>query len=137
LTQVCHNINRVVYVFGEELPGPIEDITPTVLTKETVARLQEADSIVNDLLYEHSLIRTLSQVPVILFPVGFGKPGNHSVAIRPFITSDFMTGLAAVPGKHLPEDVLLQMVNRIEKIPGISRVAYDLTSKPPGTTEWE
>lgn len=38
---------------------------------------------------------------------------------------------------YLFSQVVLKMVNEIKKIPGISRVMYDLTSKPPGTTEWE
>lgn len=38
---------------------------------------------------------------------------------------------------YLSPQVVLKMVNEIKKIPGISRVMFDLTSKPPGTTEWE
>ncbi len=48
-----------------------------------------------------------------------------------------MTGVAAEPGKDFPEHVLLTAVEKIQKLHGISRVVYDLTSKPPGTTEWE
>jgi GMP synthase (glutamine-hydrolysing) len=48
-----------------------------------------------------------------------------------------MTGVAAEPGRDFPEQVLLTAVERIQKLRGISRVVYDLTSKPPGTTEWE
>jgi len=43
----------------------------------------------------------------------------------------------AVPGKEMPEELLLRMVSQIEQISGISKVVYDLTAKPPGTTEWE
>jgi len=48
-----------------------------------------------------------------------------------------MTGKAAIPGVHFPVEVLDKMADAIVKVPGISRVLYDLTSKPPGTTEWE
>ena len=62
---------------------------------------------------------------------------QRSVVIRTFITKDFMTGVPAVPGADLNLDVLDKMVKEIESVSGISRVLYDLTSKPPGTTEWE
>jgi len=48
-----------------------------------------------------------------------------------------MTGVAAVPGRDIPESVVLEMFSRIEKVEGVAKIAYDLTSKPPGTTEWE
>ncbi|KAI5609694.1 GMP synthase [glutamine-hydrolyzing], partial [Silurus asotus] len=110
----------------------------------------------------------ISQMPVILVPLHFDRDPlqkqpscRRSVVIRTFITSDFMTGIAATPDNHIPEEasvtsspfhrqhsfilliplfvlqVVLKMVSEIKKIPGISRVMYDLTSKPPGTTEWE
>ena len=62
---------------------------------------------------------------------------QRSVVIRTFITSDFMTGIPATPGNEIPVEVVLKTVTEIKKIPGISRIMYDLTSKPPGTTEWE
>ena len=48
-----------------------------------------------------------------------------------------MTGVPAVPGNDLNLDVLYKMVSEIRSVSGISRVLYDLTPKPPGTTEWE
>ena len=90
--------------------------------------------------------------------------------MRPFISKDFMTGVAAIPGNHIPVEVVNQIADEIRKVfsdfqkkkfepdhfahhqwvkmrgpnsdyilkvPGITRVLYDLTSKPPGTTEWE
>lgn len=127
----------MVFIFGDKIEGPIKEITPTHLTRDVVTQLQEADDIVNQLLLEYDLIRKLSQVPVVLFPVGFGIPGNRSIAIRPFITNDFMTGIPAIPGEDFPEECLEKIIDRVCKVKGISRVAYDITSKPPGTTEWE
>ena len=86
---------------------------------------------------EYDLVKSISQVPVILFPVSFGEEGKRSIGIRTIITNDFMTGVPAVPGKDIPEEALDKMVSKILEIDGISRVAYDLTSKPPATTEWE
>ena len=48
-----------------------------------------------------------------------------------------MTGVPAIPGKDLPLDVVQKMVSEIGGVPGVSRILYDLTPKPPGTTEWE
>ena len=54
----------------------------------------------------------VSQMPVVLVPIHFDRSGGshqpscqHSAVIRPFITADFMTGIAAMPGKHIPEEV--------------------------------
>lgn len=133
-----HRVNRLVYLFGDKVEGPVTDITPTHPTPDVIAQLQEADNIVNTILRKYNLLRKLSQVPVISFPVHFGQPGNRSIGIRTFITNDFMTGVPAIPGKEMPLQALEEMVSEIMmKVPGISRVAYDLTSKPPGTTEWE
>ena len=133
-----HKVNRVAYIFGDKIEGEVRSITSTQLTPEVISQLQCADDIVSNLLLEYDLIRSLSQVPVISFPVNFGIPGNRSIGIRTFITNDFMTGVPAVPGKDIPEVALETMVMKIlSEVPRISRVAYDLTSKPPGTTEWE
>jgi len=115
IPQICHNINRIVYVFGNVISEPVTQITPTFLTKDVVKTLQEADYIVNCFLAEHKLMRSLSQVPVIIFPVNFGLIGCRSIAIRPFITSDFMTGIAAQPGKDLPEEPLIKIVEKNTK----------------------
>jgi GMP synthase (glutamine-hydrolysing) len=133
-----HEVNRVVYVFGKKELGDFCWVTPTYPGPEPVAQLQKADDIVTEVLYEEGLAGKLSQVPVISFPMSFGVPGNRSIAVRPFITNDFMTGVAAVPGKDIPTRTLGTIVRRIlDEVPGISRIVYDLTSKPPGTTEWE
>lgn len=48
-----------------------------------------------------------------------------------------MTGVPVIPGNQLSLDILHDMVSKIEKVPKIIKVMYDLTPKPPGTTEWE
>ena len=58
---------------------------------------------------------------------------QHSVVLRTFLTKDFMTGRSAVPGETFPLEMLDEMCQTIKKnVPGISRILYDLTSKPPG-----
>ncbi|HET7059859.1 MAG TPA: glutamine-hydrolyzing GMP synthase [Candidatus Saccharimonadales bacterium] len=132
-----HDINRVVYIFGDKLDLPVDSITPTLPTNETIGQLCQADWHVNEVLRGYGLHESLSQVPVISFPVNFGEPGKRSIGIRTFMTNDFMTGVPAVPGEDIPETALIEMVERVLSVKGITRVVYDLTSKPPGTTEWE
>lgn len=137
IPKYMHDVNRVVYVFGDKLDQPVREITPTHPDPESVHQLRLADMHVNDVMREYGLLVSLSQVPVVSFPVHFGAPGKRSIGIRTFITHDFMTGMPAIPGVHIPTEALTEMVERVLTVPGIARVVYDLTSKPPGTTEWE
>uniref|UniRef100_A0A8B9VSR6 GMP synthase (glutamine-hydrolyzing) n=1 Tax=Anas zonorhyncha TaxID=75864 RepID=A0A8B9VSR6_9AVES len=144
IPRMCHNINRVVYVFGPPVKEPPTDVTPTFLTTGVLSTLRQADFEAHNILRESGYAGKISQMPIILTPLHFDRDPlqkqpscQRSVVIRTFITSDFMTGIAATPGNEIPEEVVLKMVVEIKKIPGISRVMYDLTSKPPGTTEWE
>ena len=132
-----HDVNRVAYVFGEPVDGGLDSLTPTFLTDDVIVELKTVDAIVNRKLEQYGLDKTLSQVPVILLPLHFGETGKRSVAIRTFMTTNFKTGNAAIPGIDFPEEVLLEIVDELLQLPGIARVLYDLTSKPPGTTEWE
>ncbi|XP_035277727.1 GMP synthase [glutamine-hydrolyzing]-like isoform X2 [Anguilla anguilla] len=144
IPRMCHSVNRVVYVFGPQVREPPADITPTFLTTGVLSTLRQADFVAHAALRESGYSGKVSQMPVILTPLHFDRDPlqkqpscQRSVVIRTFITSDFMTGIPATPGNHIPEEVVMKMVAEIRKVPGISRVMYDLTSKPPGTTEWE
>eukprot|EP00808_Paulinella_micropora_P020676 g13792.t1 len=135
-----HGVNRVVLAFGDKIDSlHLHGCTKTLLERGCLDTLRQADRIVYEVLKQRKLLRLLAQVPVILLPADMGVPGQRSIALRPFITNDFMTGVAAVPGtKYMPFAALTDMVTRIQaEVSGISRVCYDLTSKPPGTTEWE
>uniref|UniRef100_A0A8C0NHX6 GMP synthase (glutamine-hydrolyzing) n=1 Tax=Canis lupus familiaris TaxID=9615 RepID=A0A8C0NHX6_CANLF len=144
IPRMCHNINRVVYIFGPPVKEPPTDVTPTFLTTGVLSTLRQADFEAHNILRESGYAGKISQMPVILTPLHFDRDPlqkqpscQRSVVIRTFITSDFMTGIPATPGNEIPVEVVVKMVTEIKKIPGISRIMYDLTSKPPGTTEWE
>lgn len=137
---------RVVYAFG----GPIRDkvadkLSVCHLNPPTIDILRIADDIVNNTLVEKGVYSNISQMPVVLIPVEFDRADlqqvdmyKYSIVLRPIITTDFMTGMPAIPGKHFPLDVLETICEEVrKKIPRISRVLFDLTSKPPGTIEWE
>lgn len=144
IPRVCHNINRVTYIFGCMVREPVHDVTSTFLTLTVLATARQVDYLAHHVLLTKSHMHLISQMPIILIPIHFDRDTlsripscQRSVVIRPFITSDFMTGIAAIPEKHVPLEVINRMVQEIGAVSGISRVLYDLTSKPPGTTEWE
>ena len=99
-----------------------------------------------EVMKRHNAYSSISQMPVVLIPIGFDKQINpdkdvqsndnikqHSVVLRTFLTKDFMTGRPAVPGETFPLDMLDEICQTIKtNVPGISRILYDLTSKPPG-----
>lgn len=143
---VVRNVNRVCYIFGGLVKDPVLDITPTYLTSNVLATVRQADFVAFQVLLSSNCVSNISQMPVILIPVHFDRDAaasastpscQRSVVLRPFVTNDFMTGVPAVPGKHLPLIVVSKMYHELSRIQGISRVLYDLTAKPPGTTEWE
>jgi len=133
-----HATNRVCYIFGEPIDRQNLQITPTHLTKPVLEQLRQADAIVGEVLHAYDLFGNFNQLPVISFPVNFGQKDGRAIALRPFKTPDFMTGVPGRVGEDFPEVALQEIINKIlTEVPGIARVAIDLTSKPPGTTEWE
>merc|ERR1712227_728628 len=121
IPKVCHKVNRVCYAFGGPTNGPYKSITPTFPGREALDQLRAADDVVNKALIKHDLTTKLSQVPVVSFPVDLScneHPGNfttkRSIAIRTFVTNDFMTGVPAEPGSdYMPLAVLEEMVEGI------------------------
>lgn len=99
IPRICHNVNRVCYVFGESVKHPVTNVTTTTLTPHVIDQLREADHIATSLLYSHNFGRKVSQMPIILIPIHFDREAitrqqscQRSVVIRTFITEDFMTG---------------------------------------------
>ena len=129
------------FVGRHPFPGP--GLAVRVLgevTAERVAVLQEADSIFLSELRESGWYDRVAQAFVVLLPVrsvgvmGDGRTYEHVVALRAVETTDFMTADWA----RLPGDLLARVSSRIvNEVRGVNRVVYDVTSKPPGTIEWE
>ena len=110
------------------------------VTEERVALLQEADAIFIEELRESGWYDKTSQAFAVLLPVkAVGVMGDYRtyeqvVALRCVETQDFMTA----DWSPLPYELLGRTANRIvNEVRGINRVVYDVTSKPPGTIEWE
>ena len=131
-------------VWRQPFPGPgltvrcLGEVTP-----ERVSRLRAADAILIEELSKEGYLgkrAKTSQAFVVLLPVrsvgvmGDQRTYQEAAAIRAVTTEDFMTADWA----RLPHDLLAKVANRIvNEVDGINRVVYDITSKPPGTIEWE
>jgi GMP synthase (glutamine-hydrolysing) len=128
-------------VWRQPFPGPglgvriIGEVTP-----DKVATLQEADAIVREEIHAAGLERDIWQAFAVLPDIrtvgvmGDERTYAHPVIIRAVTSEDAMTADWA----RLPYELLERMSNRIiNEVPGVNRVAYDVTSKPPGTIEWE
>jgi GMP synthase (glutamine-hydrolysing) len=122
-------------------PGPglgiriLSDVTP-----EKVWLLQQADAIFINGLKNWNLYDKVWQAGVMLLPVqsvgvmGDERTYEFTVALRAVASTDGMTA----DWVHLPYDFLAKMSNEIiNKVKGINRVVYDISSKPPATIEWE
>jgi len=124
-------INRVLKCLSHDVPSEFV-FTPGAITRERADLLREADAIVMEEMKSAGLYEQIWQFPVVLLPFGTSE-GGQSIVLRPIESTDAMTANAA----HLPEEVLRKMTERIMALLGIDLVFYDLTSKPPGTIEWE
>ncbi len=110
------------------------------VTPERLEVLREADAIVLEEIKRAGLYRSLWQAFVVLLPVktvgvmGDERTYENAVAVRAVTSRDAMTADWA----KLPDEVLGSISNRlINEVKGVNRVVYDISSKPPGTIEWE
>ena len=110
------------------------------VTAEKVRMVQDADAIYREEIAKAGLDRKISQYFAALTNMrsvgvmGDFRTYDYAVALRAVVTDDFMTAEAA----DIPFDVLQRVMNRIvNEVKGINRVMYDISSKPPGTIEFE
>ena len=137
-------------VWRQPFPGPglavrcLGEVTP-----ERLARLRAADAIFTEELSIAGLLGMImgqdeitgtAQAFAVLLPIrsvgvmGDQRTYQETIALRAVTTEDFMTADWA----RIPYDLLARVSNRIiNEVPGVNRVVYDITSKPPSTIEWE
>ena len=129
-------------VWRQPFPGPGLGIRIIgEVTRERLDILRQADAIAREELTRAGLDRDIWQMPVVLLAdvrsvgvQGDGRTYGHPVVIRPVTSEDAMTADWA----RLPYDVLERISTRItNEVSEINRVTLDVTSKPPGTIEWE
>lgn len=128
-------------VMRHPFPGPGLGVRILGEVKKSYADLlRKADAIFIDTLHEWDYYHKVSQAFVVFLPVravgvmGDARCYDYVVSLRAVETTDFMTARWA----HLPYELLAKVSDRIiNEIPGIARVTYDISSKPPATIEWE
>ncbi len=129
------------FVWRHPFPGP--GLAVRILgevSRHSVAILQEADHIVLSEIRTAGLYDAISQALCVLLPIqsvgvmGDSRTYEQVLAVRAVTTTDFMTA----DWFRFPPEVLDKIARRVvNEVRGINRVVYDVTSKPPGTIEWE
>jgi GMP synthase (glutamine-hydrolysing) len=125
-------VNRCVYDLTGRGFASARPLAATV-TRERLELLRLADHAVMEGLMRHGLYREVWQCPTVLVPLELDGKGSEFVVVRPVLSERAMTCRPAL----LPRALLDELRDSILALPGLSGLALDLTTKPPGTIEWE
>ncbi len=125
-------VNRCAWNLGSGHPTAFRPLAAGV-TRERLDLLREADAVVMEGLRRHGVYREVWQCPTVLVPIEVDGRGRELVIVRPIRSERAMTASPA----RLPHTLLDHLRRVLPALPGVSGVFLDLTSKPPGTIEWE
>jgi GMP synthase (glutamine-hydrolysing) len=132
VTKSVPGVNRCVWNLGVGHPTTARPLRAT-MTRERLDVLREADHIVMDSLRSSDLYSRIWQCPTVLVPVALGEAEGETVVVRPVHSQRAMTATPV----DIPQNVRDELAERILALPGVSAILLDVTSKPPGTIEWE
>jgi GMP synthase (glutamine-hydrolysing) len=125
-------INRALWNLSGGAPAAARPVAATT-TRERLDLLREADRLVMDGLRRHRLYESIWQCPTVLVPLSLDGHGQELVILRPVHSERAMTAAPA----ELPVTLVDDLRESILRLPGVTGLALDITSKPPGTIEWE
>ena len=125
-------LNRCLWNLGEALPEQLQPLAAAT-TRARLDLLREADHLVMQGLRRHGVYEEIWQCPTVLVPLEVDGRGREYCIVRPIHSERAMTAKPA----PLPDALLAELRASITALPGISGLALDVTSKPPGTIEWE
>jgi GMP synthase (glutamine-hydrolysing) len=126
------HINRCLWWTGSRLPERVVPLGATI-TRGRLDLLREADAIVMDGLRRQGVYDLLWQCPTVLVPAEVDGRGRELAIVRPIHSE---RGMTATPA-HLPGALVADLRSAILALDGVAGLAIDLTTKPPGTIEWE
>jgi GMP synthase (glutamine-hydrolysing) len=132
ITSDVPGINRCVWRLGRAAPRVARPL-PATVPRARLDLLREADHLVMEGLERHGIYDEVWQCPTVLVPLALDDRPGELVVIRPVRSQRAMT---AAPFE-LPPALVTELAARILALPGVSGLALDVTSKPPGTIEWE
>ncbi|MBM3311417.1 MAG: glutamine-hydrolyzing GMP synthase, partial [Candidatus Aminicenantes bacterium] len=127
-----YGVNRCLWNLAGGRPARFRPV-PATMTRERLDLLREADAAVMEGLYRHGVYDSIWQCPTIFVPLEIDGRGRELVVIRPIHSERAMTAAPA----RLSDALISELKASILALPGISGLALDITSKPPGTIEWE
>jgi len=125
-------INRCIWNLGPGSPTQVTPLAATV-TRDRLDLLREADHLVMEGLRRHGIYQDIWQCPTALVPLEVDGRGREFVIVRPIHSERAMTATPA----QLPDGLVAELRQQIFALPGVSGLALDVTTKPPGTIEWE
>jgi GMP synthase (glutamine-hydrolysing) len=125
-------INRCVWNLNATAPQAARPFAAT-MTVDRLELLREADAFMMQGLKRHGLYDRIWQCPTVLVPLEIDGKGQELVVLRPIYSKRAMTASAA----DLPQALIDELKEKILPLKGVSGLVLDITSKPPGTIEWE
>jgi GMP synthase (glutamine-hydrolysing) len=126
------HVNRCMWWLGAGTPERFRPLAATI-TRERLDLLRAADALVMEGLRRHGLYDAIWQCPTVLVPLEVDGAGRELVIVRPIHSERGMTAAPAT----LPAALLDELRAGVLALPGVSGLALDVTTKPPGTIEWE